>query len=61
MNFLPENLPALAVAVIALPVGLLIAKYILWPILRITLVPFVLILINGGDKFLNLFSSSKKK
>ena len=60
MNFLPDNLPALAVAVIALPVGLLIAKYILWPILRITLVPFVLILINGGDKFLNLFSSSKK-
>lgn len=61
MQFIPDNLPALAFAIIALPIGLLIAKFIIWPIFNITIIPLLLIIINGGIKFINLFSSNKNK
>jgi len=55
MEFIPDNLPALAFAIIVLPVALLITKFILWPILNNTIIPFSIILIKGGIKFINLF------
>ena len=60
MEFIPDNLPALAFAIIVLPIALLITKFILWPIFNIAIIPFSVILINGGIKFINLFSFSKK-
>ena len=60
MELMPDNLPALAFAIIVLPVALLITKFIIWPIFNITIIPSFIILINGGIKFINFFQSFKK-
>lgn len=61
MDLLPSNLPALAFGLIALPVGLLITKFILWPIFNITLVPVLIYVINANLKIIGFILGAFKK
>ena len=61
MDLLPSNLPALAFGLIAVPVALLLTKFIIWPILSITLVPVLIFVINAILKIIGFILGAFKR
>ena len=57
MDFLPSNLPAFAFGLIAFPICLLVAKFILWPIFNFIILPVLIYVINANLKIIDLIFS----